>query len=197
MGVRGGISVTLDFWVVVRLAVGLDVIRWMGWRAPNLHNNIFCFEALVDGSERRLNLGLCTGLSTLNHVASVPPVPQNTCSSRPTDHRSCRPGVVCLGQPVRACNIDMALCMLHLGDVVVASGTLSYLGPFTAEYRTRIADGWVQVTFDARRYTRQHRRSASHSRHFGALPPLFLAISEKSTDIQPSDDNRAGLRPPA
>lgn len=31
------------------------------------------------------------------------------------------------------------------GDVVIASGTLSYLGPFTAEYRTRIADSWVQV----------------------------------------------------
>ncbi|CBJ31040.1 dynein heavy chain [Ectocarpus siliculosus] len=31
------------------------------------------------------------------------------------------------------------------GDVVIASGTLSYLGPFTAEYRARIADGWVQA----------------------------------------------------
>ena len=28
---------------------------------------------------------------------------------------------------------------------MVASGTLSYLGPFTAEYRTRIADSWVQA----------------------------------------------------
>lgn len=33
----------------------------------------------------------------------------------------------------------------YAGDIVIASGTLSYLGPFTAEYRTRIADGWVQV----------------------------------------------------
>ncbi|CAM9569873.1 unnamed protein product, partial [Sphacelaria rigidula] len=31
------------------------------------------------------------------------------------------------------------------GDVVIASGTLSYLGPFTSEYRTRIANSWVQV----------------------------------------------------
>ena len=34
---------------------------------------------------------------------------------------------------------------MYIGDIVIASGTLSYLGPFTAEYRTRIADGWVQV----------------------------------------------------
>lgn len=27
----------------------------------------------------------------------------------------------------------------------MAAGTVSYLGPFTAEYRTRIANGWVQV----------------------------------------------------
>lgn len=31
------------------------------------------------------------------------------------------------------------------GDVIIASGTLSYLGPFTSEYRTRIADSWVEV----------------------------------------------------
>ncbi|CAM9371173.1 unnamed protein product [Choristocarpus tenellus] len=30
------------------------------------------------------------------------------------------------------------------GDIVVASGTLSYLGPFTSEYRTHIAERWVE-----------------------------------------------------
>ena len=33
----------------------------------------------------------------------------------------------------------------NTGDVIIASGTLSYLGPFTSEYRTRIADSWVEV----------------------------------------------------
>ena len=28
------------------------------------------------------------------------------------------------------------------GDVAVSAGTVSYLGPFTAEFRSRVTEGW-------------------------------------------------------
>lgn len=42
-------------------------------------------------------------------------------------------------------NASFSVAACFAGDVVIASGTVSYLGPFTADYRTRIANGWVQV----------------------------------------------------
>ena len=48
-------------------------------------------------------------------------------------------------RPARSQSILARSSPTTAGDVVIASGTLSYLGPFTSEYRTRIADSWVEV----------------------------------------------------
>ena len=57
-----------------------------------------------------------------------------------------------------------------VGDVLIASGVISYMGPFTSDFRERIVRTWIDESC---------RRKVPRSRHV-ALPPSLSAVTALS-----------------